>query len=191
MRTERICAWQCRSKRSLFFLLSGVFRSDVPQVFRARGDMEQLRDAVLLAGKPLVSACSALSSSASLSVVEMQLTACSRCLLGQSFVCAIEREEHVLKFRVKACFFHRYFSSIGLPFLTTVFCALDDDFGANLRKDAFRYTRQGNKKIILVLTLVQASHSRERQRGVSVCDRAGRERRQARGSGGGAMTVVV
>ncbi len=47
-----------------------------------------------------------------------------------------------MKFTVNKCFFNSYFSSIGMPFLTSVFCTFDDAFGASLRKDAFRYTRE-------------------------------------------------
>ena len=39
------------------------------------------------------------------------------------------------------CFFNSYFVSVGKPFLTALFCNLDNEFGGNLPRESFRYTR--------------------------------------------------
>ncbi len=63
-----------------------------------------------------------------------------RVALGPCFACSARRDEGSLTLTVHKCFYMDYFREQRVPFLTTVFCAVDDQFGKNLNSK-FRYTR--------------------------------------------------
>ncbi len=115
----------------------------VEHAYRASGgSVEAVKQAVRKAGKPLVTLSVFSPLSRSIPTLAAQVSLCNRCLMGGSFSASLSRpNDFTLRFSVRKCFFFSYFSAVNAPFLTSVFCALDNEFGAKLPPSKFRYTR--------------------------------------------------
>jgi hypothetical protein len=113
--------------------------STVEHAWESTQDIKAVESAALAAIAPLLKTSDV--ASLNLAAVEAQMRICERCVRGNSFVVEGEREMGVVRFSVRRCFFHSYFVKVDKPFLTRVFCAMDNAFGAQLPIDKFRYTR--------------------------------------------------
>jgi hypothetical protein len=113
--------------------------STVEHAWESTQDVKAVEAAALAAIAPLLKTSDV--ASLNLAAVDAQMRICERCVRGDSFAVEKEREFGVVRFSVRRCFFHSYFLKVEKPFLTRVFCAMDNAFGAQLPIDKFRYSR--------------------------------------------------
>ncbi len=113
--------------------------STVEHAWESAQDVKVVEAAALEAMAPLLRVSDRVSLS--LAAVEAQMRLCEKCVRGNSFLVERERELGVVRFSVRRCFFHSYFLKVDKPFLTRVFCAMDNAFGAQMPPEKLRYTR--------------------------------------------------